>query len=210
MEVRPEALSLDQTQTIEDEALIARVVRDGDAGAYGLLVARNERAVRVFLLRLCRDPTRVDDLAQETFIKAFQKIGQQQDPARFGAWLGSIAYREFLQWRRSEVRYSDVVQRFANEPQAVATLADESPDLDTLLRVVNETEREALLLHLGFGLSHGELAATMELPLGTVKSHVNRGRQKIQAHFLAETAPAQTPAKEPQDPQTTQDACYGQ
>ncbi|MFK7916158.1 MAG: RNA polymerase sigma factor [Pseudomonadales bacterium] len=168
-----------------DADLVARVLASNDMQAFGLLVARHERGVRAMLGSLCRGQPAVEDLAQETFIRALDRLSQARDPERLGAWLNSIAYREFLMWRRSRSRYTEVLAAVADTAPVTHTPDHETSQLDRYLAVLADNEREAIVLCHGAGLSHGEVAAAMALPLGTVKSLIQRGKIRIQKHFGA-------------------------
>ena len=127
----------------------------------------------------------VDDLAQETFIKALEKLHQVRDSSRLRAWLNGIAYREFLMWQRSTRRQGEVLEELARQPQAVREPDPAALELDRLLGILSENERTAIVLNHGGGLSHGEIAAALELPLGTVKALIARGKQRIRETFDA-------------------------
>ena len=86
---------------MEDAPLIARVVADDDRHAFATLVRRHQSAVRGFLLRLCcGDGALADDVAQETFLRAYQRIGTYRSEGGFDSWLFSIAYRAFASEKR--------------------------------------------------------------------------------------------------------------
>lgn len=174
---------------------MAAVIADRDLAAFGTLMARHEQAVRAFLKQLCRGQVDlVDDLAQETFMKAFDKLHQARDGSRLRSWLNGIAYREFLMAQRASTRYGEALNELAREP---ATYREPDPaalELERLLSVLSEAERCAIILNHGGGLSHQELAQALDLPLGTVKSLIARGKQRIREAFAAAPTPQQESA----------------
>jgi RNA polymerase sigma factor (sigma-70 family) len=164
-----------------DPELIARVVGDDDRHAFAELVRRHQSAVRSLLRRLtCGDAARADDLAQDTFLRAYRGLGGFRGGARFSSWLYRIAYNVFL----SDGGRS-AVQPLVDEAVAVtaAPAAGLLLDLDQGLRRLSEAERLAVVLSYKEGATHEEIAAVLGCPLGTAKSHVLRGRQRLREYL---------------------------
>src|SRR5262245_26735424 len=89
--------------SLTDQDLIARVLADDDRNAFAELVRRNQSPVRGLLRKLTGgDHGLADDLAQETFLRAYRALGSFRGETRFSAWLFSIAYRAFLSDRRAQ------------------------------------------------------------------------------------------------------------
>lgn len=169
-----------------DEDLVALVIAGGDERAFRALVERHQQVVRAVLMRLCRDPALADDLAQESFIRAFEKIETWSGSGSFKAWLCRIAYTEFLKGARKARAVDRTLAQFQAEPvETAAPPADVGArvDLDRALATLGEAERTCIVLCCASGLSHSEAAEITGLPLGTVKSHVNRARAKLRAWF---------------------------
>jgi RNA polymerase sigma-70 factor (ECF subfamily) len=159
-----------------------------DAAAFGELVRRHQSQVRGCLRRLTRDFARADDLAQETFMRAWEKLPSFAGHGRFLSWLMKLAYNEFLQSARKARRYRAAVERFeaeraVSQSAAVETDNADNSDLDKVLAVLSEEERTVMIMAFGLGLSHGEVCDVTGMPLGTVKSHIHRARQRIQKAF---------------------------
>ncbi len=163
-----------------DTALVARVVATDDRGAFELLVRRHQSAVRNFLRRLARnDPERANDLAQETFIKMYQGLRSYRGTARFTTWLFRIAYHTFLNDQRgrhpNEEFSEDEHRSFAD---TTASTAD-ALDVDRALQRLPMRQRAVFDLHYKKGMTHSEIAEALELPLGTIKSDLVRGHEKL-------------------------------
>jgi RNA polymerase sigma-70 factor (ECF subfamily) len=177
-----------------DDELAVLASTAGDASAFGELVRRHQGVVRGFLRRLTGDAAQADDLAQEAFIKAFTKISAYKGPGRFKSWVLSIAYREFLMHRRRADSLNRVLglvglAKAGEGPDGFTDDAtpdhgnhvEASLDLEKGLVHLRGPEKEALLLCDAYGFSHAEAAKMMKAPLGTVKSHVLRGRKRLRA-----------------------------
>ena len=169
-----------------DLELVALVSATGDRHAFGQLVERYQVLVRAMLTRMSGNHALADDLAQEAFIKAYRKISSFSGKGSFKSWLCRIAYTEFLQAARKRKATAKVLERYQAH-QAVQDQASrrdasgDAMDLDRALAGLNEVERNLIVLCFSTGLSHAEAAAATGLPLGTVKSHINRGKAKMRA-----------------------------
>ena len=163
-----------------DADLIARVLSREDHHAFGELVRRYQSPVRGFLARMTRGDTHLaDDLAQETFLKAWQKLHTFRGSARFSTWLFSIAFNEFRGAAR--VRKELTLEEVEEPPPELAADCN-SPlrlDLAEAIKQLNPSERAAIVLCCQNGLSHEEAAQVLDCPLGTVKTNVLRGKEKL-------------------------------
>jgi RNA polymerase sigma factor (sigma-70 family) len=166
-----------------DADLIARVLAHEDHNAFGELVRRNQSSVRAFLVRMTRgDAHLADDLAQETFLKAWQKLRTFRGTAKFSTWLFGIAVNEFrgAARKRKELLLEEMESGPAErEPSAAATNSALRLDLTEALKLLNSSERAAVVLCCQNGLSHEEAAEILDCPLGTVKTNILRGREKL-------------------------------
>lgn len=164
-----------------DQALVARALLAGDARAFEQLVRRHQGMVRAQLRRLLHgDAARADDLAQETFLLAWRKLHQFRGDARFATWLYRIAYFCFLQSvRRSPLPADSRGDEPAAAQPSVSGEVALRLDLERAMRGLSGDE-QAVLLHVAqLGLSHEEAAYVLSMPLGTVKSHARRGKDKL-------------------------------
>src|SRR5262245_19276256 len=168
---------------IPDEELVAHAVATGDEVAFARLVERHHSGVRNWLRQLCRDPVQSDDLAQETFLAAWRNLRSFAGKGRFSSWLLRIAYRAWLQAGRRESRRRHLGEALGPTEASGTPEPGARTDLERMLAVLTEDEQRTLILCYAHGLSHGEIADVMELPLGTVKSHIRRGGAKIRERF---------------------------
>lgn len=175
--------------TATDEDLVARALACADQAAFGELVRRHQSRVRAWLRQLTRNAATADDLAQETFLKAWRRLGSYGGQGRFAAWLMKIAYTEFLmahrRGRSDERLAASIGAEAAGEPwHDPAGDEQVAADLERLLAVLSAEERAAMVLCYAHGCSHAEAADITGLPLGTVKSHIHRAKDRIRARFF--------------------------
>jgi len=162
-----------------DEALI-RAACDGSAEAFARLVERHQQALRAFLRRACGDWALADDLAQDTFLTAWERIGELRGDASLRSWLCGIGYRKCLGALRSAGRARRREADYASMRETVASpRSDERLALERALADLPLEQRAAVALCLAADFSHAEAAEALGAPLGTVKSHVARGRARL-------------------------------
>ncbi len=166
------------------------MVAKQDADAFGELVRRHQSQVRNFLRKLCRDPVLADDLSQDCFLHAWNKIHTYAGRGSFIGWLLKVAYTTFLQSKRKTNRYDEVLQAAGHAKdvgeERVTVDSDEIGDLDKFLAILTEEERAVMILSYACGLSHREIGDAAKLPIGTVKSIIFRGKEKIRDSFEIE------------------------
>lgn len=165
----------------EDFALNQRVA-GGDRAAFQLLVLRHEGRLRAFLSRAAGSEADGDDLAQETFVRAWRRAGDYRGQGSYAAWVMGIGWRLFLDQRRTAKRREGLALQDEDAPTSGNPhgVTDAAIDASRLLAGLSAQERAALTLCLGHGWSHGDAAEIMGVPLGTLKSLVLRGRAKAQ------------------------------
>lgn len=156
----------------------------GDRRAFGELVRRHGSSVRALLRRMGADPARADDLAQDAFIIAFERVGEFRGEGTFAAWVRKIAARLYLKRAPRDRRMQSLEGMDEVETDAASEVRFAGRiDLDEALKGLGEGERLCVSLCYGAGLSHVEAADALKLPLGTVKSHVKRGLDKLRARL---------------------------
>ena len=158
----------------------------GDRQAFSELVWRRQSWLRNLLRRLCRDPALADDLAQQAFLQAWRSLPQLKSVTAFGGWLRRLAINVWLAEVRAAAPKSPRLEAQEHAPATVfVPVAAEQLDLDRALAKLNQTERLCVVLAYSEGMSHAEISAATALPLGTVKSHVRRGAQRLRVLLRA-------------------------
>jgi RNA polymerase sigma-70 factor (ECF subfamily) len=165
----------------EDAGLLAEA-RAGSAGAFGRLVDRHQQAVRGFLRRISRNHADADDLAQDAFLAAWENLGSYRGVGRGRSWFCAFAGRTaHCAWRagaRRRARDGAFLEREDIE-RAEGLSGAELAALRQAMETLPIEQRAAVALCLGGSFSHGEAADARALPLGTIPSHVARGRAKL-------------------------------
>jgi RNA polymerase sigma factor (sigma-70 family) len=153
----------------------------GGRAAFGELVRRHSSAVRALLRRMGADPATADDIAQDAFMAAFEQIAEFRGEGTFQAWVKRIAARLYVKRWRREARFSAAPDPSDDDRGVGETEAGQADriDLDEALKTLSPVERMCVSLCYGSGLSHAEAAQALNTPLGTVKSHVKRGLDKL-------------------------------
>jgi RNA polymerase sigma-70 factor (ECF subfamily) len=184
---------------VTDAQLIARCVVGDDRHAFAELVKRHQSAVRACLRKLTAgNHALADDLAQETFVLAWRNLKSFRQDARFSTWLYRIATNCWLMHarKRKEELLGDrdalVADEDGNEmPHFSETTSDHARssslklDLERAMRVLSEAERAAIVQCYHNDLSHEEAAYVLGIPVGTVKTHVLRAKQKLKTAMAA-------------------------
>ena len=161
------------------EALIVSLARTGDRDAFAELGRSRKAWIRNLMRRCCGNATLGDDLAQQVFLQAMQDIRRLRNPKKFAAWLQKLAINV---WRK-HLRTKDALKD-AGELDEIETSRRDSTsvalDLEAALAMLSAPVRMCVVLFAHEGMTHGEIAKLTDLPLGTVKSHIRRGTQRLQ------------------------------
>ncbi len=156
--------------------------RQGDRHAFARLVRAHQSRVRLQLRRLTHgDAALADDLAQETFVQAWLHLNDFRGDARLATWLHRIALTRFLQHVRRprlpmEWCESETDAGPSHDPRAAEGL---ERDVERALQSLSEIQRLAVVHCFHLDLSHAEAAQVLGLPLGTLKSHLDRAKQRL-------------------------------
>ena len=177
-----------------DLSLVQRVQR-GDKSAFDVLVLKYQHKVVKLVMRYMRDPADAEDVAQEAFIKAYRALPQFRGDSAFYTWLYRIAINTaknaIVSRDRSPVEYDLDLQNSEESYDMQGRLADtETPEAlvltEEIRTIVNkaidalpEDLRTAIVLRELDGMSYEEIAASMECPVGTVRSRIFRAREAI-------------------------------
>ncbi|MDR2325778.1 MAG: RNA polymerase sigma factor RpoE [Acidovorax sp.] len=182
-----------------DLQLVERTVA-GDQRAYELLVLKYQRRIERLIARMVRDTDLVQDIAQETFLRAYRALHQFRGEAQFYTWLYRIAVntakKALLDMKRDPVLTESALQtaseddetsRPANEPineetpETVLAAQEIAAAVNAAMEALPEDLRQAVTLREIEGLSYEEIATAMECPIGTVRSRIFRAREAISA-----------------------------
>ena len=182
-----------------DLALVERA-NAGDTRAFELLVIKYQRRIERLIGRMVRDQDQVQDVAQETFIRAYRALHQFRGEAKFYTWLYRIAVntakKALLDMKRSPVLTEsalhtgddeDETSRFGQElttdetPETVLAAQEIAEAVNAAMEALPEDLRQAVTLREIEGLSYEEIATAMNCPIGTVRSRIFRAREAISA-----------------------------
>ena len=183
--------------TDSDLMLVERAVA-GDQNAYELLVIKYQRRIQRLIGRMVRDVDLVEDIAQETFIRAYQALHQFRGDAQFYTWLYRIAVntaKKFLMELKRDPTVSENAFKSDDEgdetswagnepidnetPESVLAAKEIAMAVDAALGALPEDLRQALTLREIEGLSYEEISEVMDCPIGTVRSRIFRAREAI-------------------------------
>lgn len=171
----------------------------GSEEAFRRLVERFQRPVFTLVVRMVGDPAAAEDLAQETFLKAFRRLATYDPERKFSSWLFKIAHNTTLDHLRRRGPESVPLERTDDDPEGggglAAVLADDSlrsPEaaaqrgdlaaaLGAAVGALRPEYREIVLLRYQEGMAYQDIAEVSGLPLGTVKTHLHRARKELMA-----------------------------
>ncbi len=190
-----------------DDLQLCEQACGGREGAFRELLTRYQRPVFSLILRMVRDRTTAEDLAQEAFVRAFQAIGSFNPKYKFSSWIFKIANNhtiDHLRKRRLDTVSIDGspharTSQEAAESAIIVESMDERPDeyvenrelggrIEEAIGQLRPEYRTAVLLRHVEGYSYDEIAEVMELPLGTVKTYLHRARTELKDLLAAEVS----------------------
>lgn len=192
------ALAISHAQELE----LIRRARAGDRSAAGQLIRTHQGPLQGYLLRMCGHLQVAEDIAQEAFVRALTHLDRFDGQHRFSTWLFTIARRLLLNElsrRRAATPGDAVLDTIATRPSIVARVGSPQSDeaeregLRQAMLHLSVEQREAVVLFHQLDWPIAVVAAHMELPIGTVKSHLHRGRQRLR-EILESMGLADTPS----------------
>ncbi len=174
-----------------DAELVGRVVTRDDRNAFAEIVRRHQSLVRTLLRRLtCGDAALADDLAQESFLRAYRGLARYRGESRLSSWLYRVAYNVFLTHDARARRETISPPQHDDATAGTEAAADRmllQHDLERAMAALSPPERAALTLAYRDGASHAEVASVLGCPLGTAKTHILRGKEKLERQLGAWT-----------------------
>ncbi|MDN5842585.1 MAG: RNA polymerase sigma factor RpoE [Alcaligenaceae bacterium] len=181
-----------------DKDLVARVQR-GDRRAFDLLVLKYQRKIMRLLSRMIHEPSDIEDVAQETFIKAYRALPQFRGDSAFYTWLYRIAINTARNWQAASHRRPNTVSVVEGEdgetfdridgltdqstPESLLAGRQIAQTVNDAIEALPEDLRAAIVLREIEGMSYEDIAATMNCPIGTVRSRIFRAREAIAARL---------------------------
>ena len=173
-------------QSLSDISLVAQVAVFHNQRAFDQLVRKYQSPVRRFLLNLTLGNEALsDDLAQDTFIKAYTHITQFKGIASFQTWLFRIAYNIYYDYKRRNNRevLDDKPEVDYTHSPLTTSRSSLQMDIHAALAILKEEERVCVTLQLIDGYSLDEIANMTDMPVNTVKSHLRRGKEKLTTYL---------------------------
>lgn len=185
---------------LTDQQLIDLVLKAGNQRAFGVLVNRHQSGLRASLRQWCRNDALADDLAQETLLKAFRKLDSFQANAKLSTWLYRIAYNTFLDYKKIKKNsFHDGLDDIDNVHVASDGQMEQlhqARDLNQAVAQLPEAQRQSIDLCYTQGFSHSEAADILQCPVGSVKSHIQRAKQKLKDLLSVTSLPQAKGAEE--------------
>lgn len=154
--------------------------QNGDLQAFEELVRRHQRMIHALAYRMTGSMADAEDLAQETFLRAYRQIGGFRGDAKFSSWLYRIGVNTCLNWKRSQQRRDRLHQEWASQPRDDADPGDElSARIQEALLALPPNQRAAVVLTAYEGLNHAEAARALGCSETTVSWRVHMARKKL-------------------------------
>lgn len=170
---------------LNDISLVAQVVVLKNTRAFDQLVRKYQSPIRRFFLNLtCGDSELSDDLAQDTFIKAYTNMASFKNLSSFSTWLYRIAYNVFYDYIRNRKETMDLDAREVDANSSTEQVnVGAKMDVYQSLKTLKEMERTCITLFYMEDISIEKIAGITGCPAGTVKSHLSRGKEKLATYL---------------------------
>ncbi|NMP15067.1 RNA polymerase sigma factor [Thalassotalea sp. Y01] len=166
--------------------LIAHFQSTQNRQTFDRIVTTCQSDLRGYCRRLTAgDCALADDIAQESLLIAYQQLGKLQNVNAFKSWLYRIAYRQYLQMlkARGEAQVIDEQTMLDEQSTELTEQLAQEQLIYRLMAPLSVAQRAVITMHLTLGYSHSEISELLHMPLGTVKSHCNRGKEAMQKHI---------------------------
>lgn len=171
-------------EKLNDLSLVAQVTVFHNRKAFDQLVKKYQSPIRGFFLRQTLGDSQLsDDLAQDTFVKAYTRLSGFRGLSNFSTWLYRIAYNVWYDYNRSHKATMDMDSPSVSCKNAETSNGGLKMDLMNALKILSENERTCVTLQLMDGLPIDKIAEITGLASGTVKSHLSRGKNKLASYL---------------------------
>ncbi len=189
----------------DPDALLVQRTLDGDVRAFEMLVVKYQRRVERLIGRMVRDVDLVQDIAQETFIRAYRALAQFRGDAQFYTWLYRIAVntakKQLMELKRSPLVYMSALNSGSDDetsgvehelnaqvadaetPEAILASKEIAEAVNAAMEALPKELGQAIALREIEGLSYEEIAQVLDCPIGTVRSRIFRAREAISARI---------------------------
>ena len=169
---------------LSDSQLVALIQSTADSNAYSELVSRYQMSLFAFIYRYTNEKYLAEDITQDAFIKAYEKISLFKGKAQFKTWLFSIAYREFLQSKRKDNALQKLLKKFEQHTsQKYLSKLDTRIDINNALKRLSDNQRAVILLCDASGMTNNEASVILQMPLGSLKTYIKQARS-IMRNYL--------------------------
>jgi RNA polymerase sigma-70 factor, ECF subfamily len=167
-----------------DISLIGKIVLYNDHKAFGSLIDKYQSEVRGIVFKMTNgDKALADDLSQEVFIRVYKHLKSFKATAKFSTWLYRITINVLYDYQKSK-KYKNLpaIEKILNETESI----ENRIDINNALKILSDHEKIAIILYYEKGFSHREIKKIMNLPIGTVKTNILRGKVKLKKYFCNE------------------------
>ena len=169
------------------EYLISQVILYDDHKAFEALMSKHQNDIRNLLLKLTNfNESDVQDLSQESILRIYKYLKSYKGSASFTTWIYKITYRVFLDAQKAKGKYQQMKMdktKMHEKKQIVHPHIYKQMDAEIIIACLRPEEKIAIQLSYLKGFSHADIAEILGCPLGTVKSHINRGKERIRNNF---------------------------
>lgn len=171
--------------TAYNEIELVRKAGSGDHSTFKLLFDENVNRIYAFCLRMCSDVQAAEELTQDVFVKAWEKLASFRGESKFSTWLHRIAINEFLMQKRTEKRYmqrvmqTDNIHQYDSAGDRTDYHFNTNIDIENAISTLPEQAKIVFILHDIHGYQHKEIAGLMNIETGTSKAHLHRARKLL-------------------------------
>ena len=171
----------------DDFGLMA-LVREGRHEAFGEIVRRHQRSLVNFFVRMNADYNSAEDLAQTAFLRLYEYRERYRPSAHFRAFLHTLAWHAWIDWRRKQQRQPDVVDdmwldALGSTGETPSARLDDRMDIEVALGRLSVKLRSVVVLTYFQGLKHQDVADVLDIPVGTVKSRLFLAMEALREHL---------------------------